>query len=133
MMLTVSSDNGKIFESICNGAVGYLLKTTPLEAVVSAIREAAAGGAPMSPGIARRVVTMLHRRTPAFAATGVLTPQERRLLQLLAEGHSYQDAGRHLGVTVNTVRSHVRAIYEKLHVRTMSHAVHKGLRQGFIQ
>jgi DNA-binding NarL/FixJ family response regulator len=131
-MLTVYSDEQSIFESICNGAVGYLLKKTPAARLLEAIREAAAGGAPMSPEIARKVVT-LFRKTPTVERPAEeLTAQELRLLQLLAEGHSYQAAAERLGISVNTVRSYIRNIYEKLHVHSKSEAVSKALRSGLI-
>ena len=133
LMLTVYSDENKIFESICNGAVGYLLKKTPPARLIDAIREAASGGAPMSPEIARKVVT-LFRKTPVVAERPfeALTAQELRLLQLLADGHSYQAAGERLAISLNTVRSYVRNVYDKLHVHYKSEAVSKALRSGLI-
>jgi DNA-binding NarL/FixJ family response regulator len=132
LMLTVYADERRVFESICNGAVGYLLKKTPAARILEAIREAAGGGAPMSPEIARKVVT-LFRRTPAAERPAEdLTPQEVRLLQLLADGHSYQAASEQLEISVNTVRSYIRNVYDKLHVHTKSEAVSKALRSGLI-
>jgi DNA-binding NarL/FixJ family response regulator len=132
LMLTVYADQDKILESICNGAVGYLLKKTPPARLLDAIREAASGGAPMSPEIARKVVT-LFRRAPAPEGTSeALTPQELRLLQLLADGHSYQTAAERLAISLNTVRSYVRNVYDKLHVHSKSEAVSKALRSGLI-
>jgi DNA-binding NarL/FixJ family response regulator len=135
LMLTVYADEQRIFESICNGAVGYLLKKTPPAKLLEAIREAASGGAPMSPEIARKVVT-LFRTTQGGergAADEVLTAQEVRLLQLLAGGHSYRAAGGELDISINTVRSHIRNVYEKLHVHSKSEAVTKALRTGLIR
>jgi DNA-binding NarL/FixJ family response regulator len=132
LMLTVYADEDKVFQSICNGAVGYLLKKTPAARLLDAIREAATGGAPMSPEVARKVVTLFRKTAPHGQADEPLTPQERRLLQLLTEGHSYQSVGEQLGVSVNTVRSHVRNVYDKLHVHSKSEAVGKALRQGLI-
>lgn len=133
LMLTVFADEQRIFESICNGAVGYLLKKTPPTRLVEAIHEAAGGGAPMSPEIARKVVALFRRVPRAAPQEEALTPQELRLLQLLSDGHSYKAAGGSLGITVNTVRGYIRNIYEKLHVHSKSEAVGKALRSGLIQ
>src|SRR6266850_6139386 len=89
LMLTVFAEEDKIFESICNGACGYLLKKTPPARLLEAIREAHEGGSPMSPEIARKVVTLFQRSRPPEKLDEQLTPQEKRLLVLLAEGHSY--------------------------------------------
>jgi DNA-binding NarL/FixJ family response regulator len=132
LMLTVYSDESKIFESICNGAVGYLLKKTPAARLLEAIREATTGGAPMSPEIARKVVTLFRKAPPAERPSEALTPQELRLLQLLADGQSYQAVAERLDISVNTVRSYVRNTYDKLHVHSKSEAVSKALRSGLI-
>lgn len=132
LMLTVYAEADLVFESICNGACGYLLKKTPPARLIEAIREAHEGGAPMTPEIARKVVT-LFRRTPRPAEHGEeLTPHETRLLKLLAEGYSYQDAADRFGVSINTLRNHIRSIYDKLHVHSKSAAVGKALRLGLI-
>jgi DNA-binding NarL/FixJ family response regulator len=132
LMLTVYSDENKIFESICNGAVGYLLKKTPPVRLIDAIREAGSGGAPMSPEIARKVVTLFRKTPVAERPFEALTSQELRLLQLLADGHSYQAAGERLEISLNTVRSYIRNVYDKLHVHSKSEAVSKALRSGLI-
>ena len=133
LMLTVYADEAKVFESVCNGAVGYLLKKTRAPKLLEAIREAASGGAPMSPEIARKVVTLFRKAPPPESNGDVLTSQELRLLQLLADGHSYQAAGDRLMISVNTVRTYVRAIYDKLHVHSKSGAVSQALRRGLIK
>jgi DNA-binding NarL/FixJ family response regulator len=132
LMLTVYAEQDKVFQSICNGAVGYLLKKTSPVKLLDAIREAATGGAPMSPEVARKVVSLFRKTPPADPPTDPLTPQELRLLQLLAEGHSYQAVGDQLEISVNTVRSYIRNIYDKLHVHSKSEAVSKALRRGLI-
>lgn len=132
LMLTVYAEQDKVFESICNGAVGYLLKKTSPVKLLDAIREAATGGAPMSPEVARKVVTLFRKTAPSASDTEALTGQELRLLQLLADGHSYQAAGTQLEISVNTVRSYIRNIYDKLHVHSKSEAVSKALRRGLI-
>jgi DNA-binding NarL/FixJ family response regulator len=133
VMLTIYEDQDKVFESICNGACGYLLKKTPPARLVEAIREAHGGGAPMSPEIARKVVALFREVRPAPRATHSLTPQEIRLLGLLADGHSYLSAAGQLAITINTVRNHVRSIYDKLHVHTRSEAVAKALKAGILR
>ena len=131
LMLTAYGNEDQILASICNGASGYLLKTTPPDQLLAAIRHAHEGGAPMSPEITSKVMDLLRRTRPP-APEAVLTPQESRLLALLAEGHSYLSAAGQLEVSVNTVRNYIRSIYETLQVHTMSEAVSKGLRQRLI-
>jgi DNA-binding NarL/FixJ family response regulator len=132
IMLTVYAEEQKVFESICNGASGYLLKKSRPARLLDGIRDAHAGGSPMSPEVARKVVTLFRTIVPPRRDDRELTPQERKLLGLLAEGHSYESAGERMGITVNTVRNHIRGIYEKLHVHSKSEAVGKALRQGLI-
>jgi DNA-binding NarL/FixJ family response regulator len=133
LMLTVYAEDDLVFEAICNGAVGYLLKRTPSTALLAAIAEAHAGGAPMSPEVARKVLRVFRTLRPAPQdSPGALTPQELRLLRLLGDGHSYESAGANLEITVNTVRKHVRGIYGKLHVHSKSEAVSKAIRAGLI-
>jgi DNA-binding NarL/FixJ family response regulator len=128
----VLAERARIFESICNGACGYLLKDTPPARLLDALREAKGGGSPMSPEIARKVVELFRRTPPPPAEETHLAPQEIRLLALLAEGHGYQAAAERMFVSVNTVRNYVRSVYEKLHVHSSSEAVSKALRLGLI-
>ncbi|HYJ45817.1 MAG TPA: response regulator transcription factor [Pyrinomonadaceae bacterium] len=132
LMLTIYAEQEKVFESICNGACGYLLKKTPPAKLLEAIREAHEGGSPMSPEIARKVVTLFQRSGPPEKLDQQLTPQEKRLLALLAEGHSYNVAAERLNISINTVRNYIRSIYEKLHVHSKSEAVSKALRNRLI-
>jgi DNA-binding NarL/FixJ family response regulator len=129
LMLTVYDDNDRIFEALCAGACGYLLKKTPPARLLESIREAAEGGAPMTPEIARRVVTFFRQVHPPAKSDYHLTPHETRLLKLLVEGHNYKTAAAHLGVSFNTICFHIRHIYEKLQVHSKSEAVVKALRQ----
>jgi DNA-binding NarL/FixJ family response regulator len=131
LMLTVFADADLVFQSIRNGASGYLLKKTAPDRLLAAIREAHAGGAPMSPEIARRVL-QLCRQAPPPPSAHDLTPQEVRVLALIAEGHGYQAAAEQLGISLNTVRDHVRSIYHRLHVHTRSEAVSKAYRRGIL-
>jgi len=132
LMLTVFAEQEKVFESICNGACGYLLKKTPPARLLEAVAEAHRGGAPMSPEIARKVIGFFQKAPPVEARSEELSAQETRLLDLLAQGYSYQSAADRLNISVNTVRNHVRSIYEKLHVHSKSEAVSKALRNRLI-
>jgi DNA-binding NarL/FixJ family response regulator len=133
LMLTVFADNEHVFEAICAGASGYLLKDTPPTRLVEAIRELHAGGAPMSPEIARKVVTMFSRVAPPKRDDTKLTNREEEILKLLAEGHSYKTAARELSLSIDTIRFHIRHIYQKLHVHSKSEAVLLALRQGIVR
>lgn len=130
LMLTVYDDNERIFDALCAGACGYLLKKTPWEKVVEALKEAVEGGSPMSPEVARRVINLFREIKPPKQATYELTPHEVRLLRMLVEGHSYKTAAAELHVSVNTIKFHLRHIYDKLRVHTKSEAVAKALRHG---
>ncbi|MEW6364588.1 MAG: response regulator transcription factor [Acidobacteriota bacterium] len=132
LMLTNYSDDDKVFESICNGACGYMLKKTAPARLLEAIAEAAAGGAPMSPEIAKKVVELFRKTRAPAKVEQALTPHEVRLLGMLAQGYTYQGAGEKLSVSINTVRNYVRSIYEKLHVHSKSEAVSKALRGGIL-
>jgi DNA-binding NarL/FixJ family response regulator len=132
LMLTVFSERSKVFASICNGASGYLLKATPPTQLVEAIRTVHAGGSPISPEIARKIVDLFRKMGPPQATASPLTAQEQQLLWLLSEGHSYEACGRQMNVSVNTVRNYVRSVYEKLHVHSRSAAVSSAVRQGLI-
>ena len=132
LMLTIYDEETQVFESICNGASGYLLKNTSPARLLEAIDQAAEGGAPMSPDIAAKVVRLFRGIRPPARLDADLTSKQLQLLRLLADGHSYRSAAEDLEVSVNTVRKHVRAIYDKLHVHTKSAAVSKALRAGVI-
>jgi DNA-binding NarL/FixJ family response regulator len=133
LMLTVYADNEHIFEAICAGASGYLLKDTPPTKLLEAISELRDGGAPMSPEIARKVVTMFQKVAPPKREDHRLSAREIEVLQLLADGHGYKTAAHSLSVSVDTIRFHVRNIYEKLHVHSKSEAVLKAFRNGILQ
>lgn len=132
LMLTVYDEEDIVFESICNGACGYLLKKTPPAKLLEAIREAHEGGSPMSPEIARKVVTLFQKTGPPEKLDHDLTPQEVRLLGLLAKGYSYQMVADHLSISINTVRTYIISIYNKLHVHSKSEAVSKALKSRII-
>src|SRR5215471_18022399 len=132
VMLTVFAEREKVFESICNGACGYLLKKTPPARLLEAIAEAREGGAPLSPEIARKVVALFQQTGPPEQIDQALTPHEVRLLKLLAQGYSYQGAAEQLKLSINTIRTYIRSIYEKLHVHSKSEAVSKAFRSRLI-
>jgi DNA-binding NarL/FixJ family response regulator len=133
LMLTVYSDDDRIFAAMCAGACGYLLKNTPPAKLLESLREVAGGGAVMSPYVARRVVELFQRFRPPVNTDYRLSPQEMRLLQLLGEGHHYKTAAAEHGISVHTVNLHLKAIYEKLQVHSKSEAVAKALREGLIR
>jgi DNA-binding NarL/FixJ family response regulator len=132
VVLTVFDDDRRIFEAICAGASGYLLKKTPAPRLIQAIRDAAVGGSPMSPEIAARVIALFRQTRSAAPEEHDLTPHEIRVLKLLVDGHNYKTAAVELSVSVNTISFHVRRIYDKLHVHTKSEAVAKALRNQIV-
>jgi|KBSMisStaDraftv2_1062788.scaffolds.fasta_scaffold82507_2 DNA-binding NarL/FixJ family response regulator len=132
LMLTVYEDNERIFDALCAGACGYLVKKTPPARLLDSIREAINGGSPMSPEIARRVVNLFREIQPPERADYTLTPHELRLLKLMVEGHSYKTAAAELGVSLNTVCFHIKQIYEKMQVHSKSEAVVKALRNHLV-
>ncbi len=124
LMLTVMDDDDTVFAAICAGACGYLLKETEPARILECIRELHAGGAPMSPSIARKVVFTLQGMTTLRAAAE-LSSRQSEILQLLAEGHSYKSCAKLLNVSLDTIRFHVRKIYDRLHVNSRAEAVWK--------
>lgn len=124
LMLTVHDDAEQVFEALCAGATGYLLKATPPSELLDAVREVYEGGAPMTASVARKVVTRMRR--PDRAAD-VLSDRERQVLDLLVEGRTYRQIGKALFVSHNTVAFHVKQIYAKLHVHTRAEVVAKAL------
>ena len=130
LIFTVHEDDERIFDALCAGACGYLLKKTPPALLLTAVTEAMAGGAPMSPDIARRVVASFHRGNKSSAQVR-LTPHETQILKMLVDGETYKTSAAALGVSINTVSFHVRNIYEKLQVHSKSEAVAKALRSRF--
>jgi DNA-binding NarL/FixJ family response regulator len=128
LVLTVYDDDDRIFDALCAGACGYLLKRTSSAKLLESLREAATGGAPMSPEVAHRVIKLFREIRPPERADYELTPHESRLLKLLVEGHNYTTAAEELGVSYNTVKFHMRHVYAKLQVHSKSEAVAKALK-----
>jgi len=133
LVLTVYDDDDRIFEALCAGACGYLLKKTPPARLLESLQEVAGGGAPMSPEVARRVVDLFREVRPPRQADHHLTAHETRLLKLLVEGHNYKTAAVELSVSVHTISFHMRHIYDKLQVHSKSEAVAKALRHSIIR
>jgi DNA-binding NarL/FixJ family response regulator len=132
LILTVHEENNFIFESLCAGADGYLLKSTKPAELLRCVREVVQGGSPMSPAIARKVITLFRNVRPVPEEANELTAHELRILKLLASGENYKTSAKLLGVSVNTISYHVRSIYSKLHVHSRGDAVAKALRRGLI-
>ena len=132
LALTVYDDDDDVFDALCAGAAGYLLKTTPPARLLEAIREVFEGGAPMSPDVARRVVRLFREFRPPERADYHLTPQETELLKLIVDGHYYKTAADEMGITRRTVAFHLGNIYAKLCVHSKTEAVAKALRERLI-
>lgn len=133
LALTVYDDDERIFQALCAGASGYLLKRTPPARLLQSLRDVMDGGAAMSPEVASRVIVLFRDFRPPEKADYHLTPHELRLLKLLGEGHSYKTAAAELGSSINTVGFHMRSIYTKLQVHSKSEAVAKALRSGLFR
>jgi DNA-binding NarL/FixJ family response regulator len=132
LMLTVYDDDDRIFDALCAGATGYLLKRTPPAKLLDNIREAMSGGAPVSPEVASRVIKFFREFHNPEKEDYELTPHETRLLKLLTEGYNYQTAAEKLGVSYNTIKFHVRHIFDKLQVHSKSEAVVKAMRDRLV-
>ena len=129
LMLTVYEDSDSLFNSLKAGASGYLLKRTASARLLEAIRDVHSGGAPMSPHLARRVVQYFSAPRPeAESPVSRLTPGEREFLDQLANGYAYKEIADRMKISIDTVRSYVRTVYEKLHVHSRTEAVVKYLR-----
>jgi DNA-binding NarL/FixJ family response regulator len=128
LMLTVYEDSDSLFNSLQAGASGYLLKRTASERLVEAIQDVHSGGSPMTPQLARRVVQYFSRRNEGAASVSHLTPGEREFLEQLAKGYTYKEIADRMKISIDTVRSYVRTVYEKLHVHSRTEAVVKFLR-----
>ena len=130
VMLTVLEDHDRIFQSLAAGASGYLLKKTPPDKLLDAIRDVHTGGSPMSNQIARRVVQVFQRPLRTEDPVARLSTREHEILDHLALGLLYKEIAARLGISLDTVRTHVRNIYDKLHVRTRTEAVLMMLNRG---
>jgi DNA-binding NarL/FixJ family response regulator len=133
LILSVYEDDERIFNALCAGASGYLLKNTPPAKLLESLKEVLEGGAPMSPDIARRVITLFRDIRPPERSDYNLTPHELRLLKLLVEGHNYTSAAAELDVAFSTISFHMQHIYTKLQVHSKSEAVAKALRHRLVK
>jgi DNA-binding NarL/FixJ family response regulator len=130
IMLTVYQNTEHIFNALTAGATGYLLKQTPPAELLAAIKEVHAGGSPMSSHIARKIVQSFQHPAPASAEAQSLSPREAEVLDLLAKGFLYKEIAEQMKVSYATVHTHIRHVYEKLHVRSRTEAVAKHLGQN---
>lgn len=127
LVLTVYDDNDKIFRALAAGAGGYLLKREAPSKLLESIRDIQRGGAPMSASIARQVVQSFHKMGARQEPSENLSPREEEILKMLAEGDLYKEIAEKLGIHLETVKTHIKRIYEKLHVRSRTEAVVKHL------
>ncbi len=125
LMCTIYEDEENIFEALCAGATGYILKNTPPERLLQAIKDIHAGGSPMSPNIARKVITALQPRQQLNKDYALLSAREKEILDMLAKGHRYKEIAAELFISIDTVRTHIRNIYEKLQVTSRTEALNK--------
>ncbi len=131
LVLTIFDDDAHVFEALRAGAVGYLLKDELMDRLPMALDELRSGGAPMSPSIARRVLRSFAQ--PVEPLERVLSEREREVVELLAVGATYNEIGRGLSISANTVRTHIRSLYEKLHVASRTEAAMKATRLGLLR
>lgn len=131
VMLTIESESRRVFESLAAGATGYLVKNLPPAQLLAAIEEVHRGGSPMSSQIARMLVQSFHRPAAAAVTDADLSQREEDILKLVAQGYRSKEVGEQLGIAASTVATHLRNIYEKLHVRSRTEAIIKYLgREG---
>lgn len=132
LMLTVFDDNQHVFDAICAGASGYLLKKYISSKLFDFIEELQSGGAPMSPSVARMVINSMHQK-PALVNPYGLTARENDVLTSLSKGNSYKLIASEFGLSVDTIRTHIKSIYEKLHVHSQTEAVAKALNEKLVK
>ncbi len=125
VMFTIFDDDESVFQSLCSGATGYLLKNSPPEKIISGIIEIHTGGSPMSPQIARRVIEVFSGKKKVSDDIKLLSQREREILDLLAQGYRYKEIADKLFISVETVRTHIRNIYDKLQVQSRTEALNK--------
>ena len=134
LMLTIYEESEVVYEALCAGACGYLVKKTPPSRLLEAIKEVHEGGSPMSSRIARQVINTLQegKKTSPDKIKDQLSEREKEVINLLAQGNNYQEIADRLFISVDTVRHHIKNIYKKLHVHTQTEAVAKAIRKKLI-
>ena len=132
IMLTVFDDNENIFNAVCAGASGYILKRCATEEIPAAIRNVLSGGAPMTGTVARKILQMVPAAKGTDTENADLSQREVQILQLLARGFSYKMIAAEINISMDTVRFHIKNIYDKLHVHSATEAVSKGLKGRLI-
>ena len=135
VVLTVFGEPRRVLEAICAGADGYLVKSTPPEELLSLLRSVVAGGSPLTAGVARTVLQLLRstsRRSAPASPSSLLTSREWEVLRALVEGRSYKQVAADLDISIDTVRSHIRAVYRKLQVHSVAEAVSRAIRSGLV-
>ncbi len=132
IMLTVFDDNTHVFDAMYAGANGYLLKKYVSDKLIHSIREVLEGGAPMSPSIARMIISSMQENTKAPAKDYFLTNREKEILQLLSKGNSFKLIAAELFISLDTVRTHIKHIYDKLHVRSQGEAISKAINERLV-
>jgi len=132
IMLTVFDDNENIFKAICAGASGYILKRYATEEIPAAIRNVVTGGAPMTGSVARKVLTMVPQAKRDGGEENGLSSRETEILQFLVNGYSYKMIASEMKISIDTVRFHIKKIYDKLHVHSATEAVSKALRDKLV-
>lgn len=132
LMLTVFDDHQNIFDALKSGANGYILKKTPPAKLLEYIQEASTGGAPMTSSVAAQVLKMFSQLNPVAEKDYNLTDREKEVLQWLVNGYSYKMIASEMFIAIDTVRSHIKKIYEKLHVNSKSEAVAKAFRDNIV-
>ena len=132
IMLTVFDDNENIFNAICAGASGYILKRYATEEIPAAIRDVLTGGAPMTGSVARKVLQMIPQAKSADQEKSDLSKKEIEILQLLVKGYSYKMIAAEIGISIDTVRFHIKKIYDKLHVHSATEAVSKAIKNRLV-
>lgn len=123
LMLTVYKDTDSIFNALAAGAVGYLVKPVRAAQLIEAIHDVYGGGAPMTSGIARKVVQLFQKSRPTTQEVDTLSPREQEVLDYLAQGYLYKEIADRIGISYATIRTHIERIYHKLHVRSRAQAV----------
>lgn len=132
IMLTVFDDNTHVFEALCAGANGYLLKKFVSDKLISSIQEVLQGGAPMSPSVARMIISNMQHQPSVAAKDYQLTNREKEILTSLARGNSFKLIAAELEISIDTVRTHIKRIYDKLHVNSQIEAVSKAINEKLV-